>query len=67
MLFWSSFKFMGDFFTLYPQKSYVWTLKMLQATPLGKCPTVPCALDTPQKIRNQQMVGEGTPAAVKLR
>lgn len=64
MLFWSSFKFMGDFFTLYPQKSYVWILKMLQATLLRKCCIVPCTL---QKIRSLLMVGEGTLAAVKPR
>lgn len=40
MLFWPSFKFMGDFFAIYPQKSCVWTLKMLQATLLWKCHTV---------------------------
>ena len=65
MLFWSSFKLMGDFFTLYPQKSYIWTLKMLHATVLRKCHPVPCTPNTPQNVRNQLMMDEGTPAVCR--
>lgn len=53
MLFWSSFKLMRDFFTLYTPKSYVWTLKMLQATVLRKCCIVPCTPNILRYIRNQ--------------
>lgn len=58
MLFWSSFKLMDDFFTLYPPKSYIWPLKMLQAKVLRKCHTVPCIPNILRNIRNQLMAGE---------
>lgn len=54
MLFWSSFKLMRDFFTLYAPKSYIWTLKMLQGTVLRKCRTVPCTPNILQNIRNRR-------------